>query len=72
VLRDHSAIGQYPLTHDDAIPRNNDVIRSIFPTRPLELNTAGLCGCGGGSAPTETLIPSGLHLSPPQLLGIDS
>ena len=30
MLRVHSAIGQYPLANNDAIPRNTDVIRSIF------------------------------------------
>ena len=30
MLQVHSAIGQYPLANNDAIPRNTDVIRSIF------------------------------------------
>jgi hypothetical protein len=49
MLRVHSAIGQYPLANNDAIPHSTDVIRLIFQQQGYHYHQAGLDiyeGCG--------------------------
>ena len=43
MLQVHSAIGQYLLANNDAIPHNTDVIRSIFQHLATLLVSAGVC-----------------------------